>query len=106
LTIAAMAGDVTADHAANVKTAHPIKTNKKGRIKFRLFFGPRTGLRFPGLFPPEAAGACVFAGWLYMGHLFKITDKEAGSAFDEIINKKPPFSPLNFHRDAYFRPIE
>lgn len=104
--IAASAGDVTADHAAKVKTAHPIKINKKGRIRLRFFFGPLAGLRFPGMVPPEAAGVWVFAGWLYMGHLLKITDKKAGNAFIEIINKKPPFSPLNFHRDAHLRPIE
>ena len=38
--IEANTGDVTADHAANAKTAHPIKINNKGKMRFRFFFGP------------------------------------------------------------------
>jgi hypothetical protein len=70
----AITGDVTADHAANAKTAHPMKINNNGRMRFRFFFRPWAVLRFPGLFPPEGVGAREIAGWLYMSHLMWSTN--------------------------------
>lgn len=48
----ASTGEVTADHAANAKTAHPAAINKIGRIKLRFFFGPFAGLPCPDLTRP------------------------------------------------------